>query len=478
MSMAEARVSQQTGKQDTSQSMLKWVWCSLLLGGLLGLAFLPLDLQVDGRLSLITFIVAIYCWTATSLPTSWVAVAALLFLVMSGATNQNALFSSLSSDVIWLMIGAFMIGAAMQKTGLAARVTLLLTSRAKTVPGLFLLLTLVIQFLTLLIPSTSGRASVLIPIFRDLSEEVQHEKVTKGLSLLIPTIILIATSSTLLGASSHFIVNNYLRSLGEEEISFLTWMVWGAPFALVASICACTVIIARYLDREARGISLSPKQMAPAGELTQQESITSMVLGAMVLLWTTESIHGIDMVTVTIYGALLLTAPKVGSLPWKEGIQSVPWNLILFVAAAIALGDSLTETGAADWLVGNLLAITKSFLFQSEFMTLLLVTVICLSAHLYLPSHTTRAIIFTPPLLSLGLAEGIDVVSMSFLMMVGMNYCLTFPVSSKALMIYFDENKSFRGDDLRRLSQVMSIIYLGLMILFYYTYWEWTGLTL
>src|SRR5690606_26889297 len=196
------------------------------------------------------------------------------------------------------------------------------------------------------------------------------------------------------------------RSLGEEEISFLTWMVWGAPFALVASICACTVIIARYLDREARGISLSPKQMAPAGELTQQESITSMVLGAMVLLWTTESIHGIDMVTVTIYGALLLTAPKVGSLPWKEGIQSVPWNLILFVAAAIALGDSLTETGAADWLVGNLLAITKSFLFQSEFMTLLLVTVICLSAHLYLPSHTTRAIIFTPPLLSLGLAEG------------------------------------------------------------------------
>jgi len=111
-------------------------------------------------------------------------------------------------------------------------------------------------------------------------------------------------------------------------------------------------------------------------------------------------------------------------------------------------------------------------------MTLLLVTVICLSAHLYLPSHTTRAIIFTPPLLSLGLAEGIDVVSMSFLMMVGMNYCLTFPVSSKALMIYFDENKSFRGDDLRRLSQVMSIIYLGLMILFYYTYWEWTGLTL
>jgi hypothetical protein len=60
-----------------------------------------------------------------------------------------------------------------------------------------------------------------------------------------------------------------------------------------------------------------------------------------------------------------------------------------------------------------------------------------------------------------------------------MDYCLTFPVSSKALMVYQDaEEDGFQATDLLRLSSVMMLIHLALIILFYYTWWRWIGLSL
>ncbi|MBD1383557.1 SLC13 family permease [Metabacillus arenae] len=472
-------------QKDSKLQFFSWIASNkgryyILSAFFLFLLIFPSELAIDGRLSLITFIAATYCWAATSLPPSFVAIGSILVLTVTGAASQEMLYSSLSSDVIWLMIGAFIVGAAMQTTGLAGRATFFLTSKANSIKGLFFLLAFIIQLLTLFIPSTSGRASVLLPIFRNLSKEINNEKVITGLSLLIPTIILIATSSTLIGASSHLVANDYLQSLGFEKITFLKWMLWGIPFTFVASLSSCAVILKLFLDKEARKISLKEmfRKSQVNNEFSVKEKMTLIVLGLMVLLWTTEHVHGLDIATVTVIGAFLLVLPGIGTMSWKDGLQAVSWNLILFVGAAITLGEALIDSGAAEWIIDFILAFTKGFLFNSEFVTLLLLTVISLSSHLYITSHTMRAVILAPPLLSLALAENLNVVSIVFLLMVGMNYCLTFPVSSKALLIYFDEKRSFQAQDLRNLSKVLSVVYLLIIIVFYYTYWRWTGLTL
>jgi di/tricarboxylate transporter len=89
-----------------------------------------------------------------------------------------------------------------------------------------------------------------------------------------------------------------------------------------------------------------------------------------------------------------------------------------------------------------------------------------------------RVIILIPPILSLSLSEGLNLAPTVFLLMVGMNYCLTLPVSSKALLIYSNEEGGFQARDLRRLSMVFVTVYMTLMFFFYVTYWRWTGLSL
>jgi hypothetical protein len=56
---------------------------------------------------------------------------------------------------------------------------------------------------------------------------------------------------------------------------------------------------------------------------------------------------------------------------------------------------------------------------------------------------------------------------------------MTFPVSSKALLVYFEEEEiNYQADDLLKLSLILMPIYLFVMILFYFTYWRWTGMGL
>ena len=60
-----------------------------------------------------------------------------------------------------------------------------------------------------------------------------------------------------------------------------------------------------------------------------------------------------------------------------------------------------------------------------------------------------------------------------------MDYCLTFPVSSKALLLYAEiDDDTFEPPDLLRLSAVLLPAHVPLIIVFYYGYWQFVGLTL
>ena len=66
-----------------------------------------------------------------------------------------------------------------------------------------------------------------------------------------------------------------------------------------------------------------------------------------------------------------------------------------------------------------------------------------------------------------------------FIGTVGMNYCLTFPVSSKALLMFYGlDERPFTSADLFRLSTVLLPANAALMVLFYFLYWRWLGLAL
>lgn len=461
---------------------LRWVVDAMLplaLTVVAGIAvLLPETLPAQARVALFGFALATILWSTTKINAAYVALATVLLVILAGGSPQEQLFDALASDVIWLMIGAFVLGGAMRATGLAERLTSLVVSRAKSIGGMLWMMTTVLIPLSFFIPSTSGRAAVMMPVFRSIDDAVEDKKITRALALLVPTIILVSTITTLIGAGSHLIANDLLAQIADERISFAKWALWGAPFGIAASYISCFVIMRLFLDRDRLGQRLDVARREN-GSLSAKERNTLVVLLLMVALWLTEGVHGLEIATVTMVGALVLTLPGLGVMKWKDGLKAVSWNLIIFVGAALALGRALIDSGAAEWIIDRLFVVSGVRGTESVLLSLLIIAFISLTSHIYMTSHAARAVALVPPMLYLASTLDLNPVAVLFISTLGMDYCLTFPVSSKALLMFQEaEGETYQPADLLRLSSVLLLIHLVLIVLFYYGYWQWTGLAL
>lgn len=465
-----------------NQSAYFWQRKTFLVPVLIAIAgiivSLPDSLPIQGRLALFIFLVATIFWSITSINAAYVAVGSAIMLVLTGAISQEQFFASMGSDVVWLMIGAFILGNAVKETGLAARLTHMVVAKANNVANLFWLLTTVLIPLSFLIPSTSGRAAVTYPVFRSITGAIADKQIRRTFCLLMPTIILVSTIVSLTGAGSHLVANDLLEQIAQQEISFGQWVLYGLPFGVVASYISCWVISRMFLNQKQLQQPLSLPQL-PAQSLSLKERQTLGISLLMLIFWLTEAWHGLEIATVTMMGAVLLTMPKFGVIQWKNSVKAVAWNLIMFVAATLVLGRSLIQSGASKWIFDHIFHWSDVRSTQSSLIIFVLLAIISLTSHIYMTSHTARAAALVPPLLYLASSLNLNPVAVMFLSTLGMDYCLTFPVSSKALLVYQElDEGGFKPKDLLRLSSVLIVIHLVLMVLFYYTWWRWVGLSL
>jgi anion transporter len=376
------------------------------------------------------------------------------------------------------MIGAFIVGAAAEETGLAARLSLLASKKVKNVRGMMWITSMILVPLTFLIPSTSGRAAAVLPMFKNLTAAAAMPAVTRALALLIPSVILVSTIASITGAGSHLIAIDLLAQTSGERISFGEWMLWGLPFALVAVASTVWVVCKLFLTDAEQNMPVVI-DLPSATRMTASEKYVLAIFAAMVSLWVTEALHGIEIATVSIIGALAVCAPGVGIVSWKKAVKAVSWPLVVFVAAALLLGEAIIDTGAAQWLVSAIFAATGLQDGGSSLAILVGLSAVALTAHIYMTSHAARTAALLPPLLLLAAELNIGPVAVAFLATVGINYCLTFPVSSKALLMFqeLDSENQMPGD-LLRLSAVLLPLHLLLMIFFYFGYWRHVGLAL
>jgi len=464
-----------------SQWSFRWVIgaapCLALIVALAVAVMLPGGLPGPGRAALFCFGVTVILWTLTSFNATYVALAGVVLLILTGGAEEEELFEALESNVIWLMIGAFILGGAIQSVGLAARLTRFIASHAKTTGQLFWLMTSALWPLAFLIPSTSGRAAVALPIFQSLSASLSRPA-TRALALLIPTIILVTTVVSLIGAGSHLIANDLLNRIADQRISFSQWLLWGLPFGLVAGYAACFMVLRLFLSPAERmkPLSVTKTETLP---FTGREWTTLAITVGMLAGWLADPWHHFEIATISVIGALALTAPKIGVLNWREGVKAVSWDLIVFVGAALVMGEALVDTGAAGWIVDKLFAASGLREARSSLLALAGLSLITLTAHIYMTSHAARAAALIPPLLYLAGPIGLNPVAVMFIATVGMNYCLTFPVSSKALLVFYEiDADTFHATDLLRLSAILIIMHVALIVAFYYGYWQWVGLAL
>lgn len=457
---------------------LRPILAALLSIGLIALISAIPDLGIHAKVAFITFGLAIVAWTLTDINDTYVALAAAIVFAATGIDEPNEFFETLGDPLIWLLLASFMIAAGIKASGLSERMAFAVTRRARTVRQLFILLTIVLVATTFLIPSTSGRAALMLPVFLALRTLMPNTRTQTALALLFPAVILLSAIASLIGAGAHLITADILWRTGGEYIGFGRWMLMGLPFAIASSAAAVLVILTQFMRREDQGAALLPPNEALAPKSwSGKERIVAMIAGGLVLFWATESVHGISSTLIAILGALLLTAPFVNVVSFKNALKEVDWGMLIFMAATLELGEALIESGGAQWLVENIFGVFQSVALSSPLVVVALVAMFGLLSHLVITSRSSRASVITPLVIFLAAGLGFSPTTFAFMTAAATGFCLTLPVSAKPVAMFSKvEGATYQPRDLLRLSGVLLPIHLILLVAFAFLIWPALGL--
>lgn len=437
-------------------------------------------LSGDARLTLAVFSLATCAWIGTPIDDTYIALGAGLALTATGVISSDTLFGTLGDETVWLLICAFVLAAAVARSGLAGRAAAFLVSGARTVRQLTHLTTAALVVTAFAVPATSGRAALALPVFLALAKVLADRKrLVVMLALLFPTVILLSAVATLIGAGAHLITVSVLWEATGDRIGFTQWMLLGLPLAIASSHLAAEAVLlttTRRADRKGP-VHITVEQLQEhseqpvTGVWEPAETRCALLLATVVALWCSEPLHQVPPAVVALIGAVVASSPALGTVRLKDALKTVPWSLLLFMAATMAMGVALAESGAAKWLVGGVPLDVPPWLFLTVVVT------VSTAAHLILQSRSARSSVLVPLVVAAAVGAGVNPVAAALASTAAAGFCHTLPASAKPVTLFADipGTPTYTPRDLLRLSAVLAPLTAALVLLFAVALWPLLG---
>lgn len=315
-------------------------------------------LSLAGHSALALLVFAIVMWVTEALH---LAVTSLLLLfiqpIIGVATFPNAVIG-FANPIIFLMIGGFIIAEAIRRSGLAARMTYYMLDRLGTTPDRSLFVTVWSTGLLSAFIENVVSYAMLLPIVKEIIPLMGVKNPEKGDSNFSKSMVLGGSFGSLAGGFGTEIgTAPNLMAAAYTNIPFANWMIFGFPLAFILM-----TIIWKWLGfiykPEIKGIiggmEAIARKKASLGPISRDEKFTIVILLFTIGLWVTTQWTGLNSFSVALIGAVLLFATRV--IDWQDAQEGVDWGLIIFFGGALSLGAALLSTGAANWLIDDVIA--------------------------------------------------------------------------------------------------------------------------
>ena len=336
-------------------------------------------------------------WFTEAVPPFAVSILIIAYLVfMLGNKDLNPspekidkYVTTFSSSVIWLMLGGFFLAAAMTKTKLDEALFKFTLKISGTSPRKLLIgLMTTTMLASLLMSNTAATAMVIASIMPLLNSLGNKSGLTKALLVGVPIAASTGGMGTIIGSPPNLIAVGALENIG-IEISFLEWMIYGLPLAIVLTAISCIVLIKLFIkDNTPISVEfLQDEKVERTKEEKTQRMIVIVVIIVTVLLWLTTTIHGIKVGAVSAVPLVFLTL--TGILKNKD-VQGLPWDTLLLVAGGLSLGMALQNSGLLEHYAHQMRSIEVHyivFMFILAFMTMAFANIM---------SHTATSTVLIP----------------------------------------------------------------------------------
>ena len=171
--------------------------------------------------------------------------------------------------------------------------------------------------------------------------------------------------------------------------------------------------------------------------------------------------------------------PRFGLVSWPTALKTVPWSLLIFMAATLAMATAITKSGVAEWLEH---AVTSVRLL-GEWATIgfvVVVIVVSIAAHLVVHSRSARSAMLIPIIVATAPAVGVNPAAAAFISTAAAGFCLTMTSSAQPIAMFtnIEGVPTFTSRDLLRLSGTLAPVSAVLIGIFALLVWPHLGLDL
>ncbi|NJD86730.1 MAG: DASS family sodium-coupled anion symporter [Betaproteobacteria bacterium] len=366
-----------------------------------------------------------------------------LFPLLGIATIAKAT-EPYASDVIYLFLGGFVLGLAIERWGLDRRIafhTLRITGpRPGAMVAGFMAAT---AFLSMWISNTAC-AAMMVPIAVSVIDLVLRSRTGKGLresggipqdrksernfALCLLLAVAYAASiggiGTIIGSPPNGIASRFIAQTYGKEVTFLDWMTFGMPFTLVFLPIAWVILTRVLFPVEFRevpgGREMIAAEIAKLGPMNRGEKATLAVFAAAAFFWIFGGLlRDLDLGGIrplrglTDSGVAMLAALALFLLPVErdsgkramdwDTASRLPWGVLVLFGGGLSLAAAVEANGVSGFIgqsaralavlppLGLLVAIIAMTVFLSE-----------------VTSNTAQVATMTPVLAAMAPALGLD----------------------------------------------------------------------
>lgn len=305
-------------------------------------------------LTTLVIAITILLWASARLPEY---LTALLFFAAATLLNiapTSTIFSGFASSAFWLVLSGFVLGAAIRKVGLAQRwANYLVVPLSQSWPRMVVGTLVLTYLLALVMPSNMGRIALLMPVVLAMGERAGIKAGSRGsigLALAVGFGTFQLSASILPANVPNLVLSGAAENAYQIHLQWLPWWLLHMPVVGIGKgmILAAAIL---YLFRAQPQPVRHRDQLEP---LSRSEWRLMGLLAITLLLWMTDSLHGLPAAWVGLAAACICLLPRIGFLSGDDFASGVNFRTCIYIAGILGVATVVVDSGLGR-LIANLL---------------------------------------------------------------------------------------------------------------------------
>ncbi|WP_328185648.1 SLC13 family permease [Marinobacter sp. OP 3.4] len=391
-------------------------------------------------------------WATEAIPIPATSLVPIVLIPALGLGSVKDATTPYANPIIYLFLGGFTLGLAMQRWNLHRRIALHILLIVGTSPrrqiGGFMLAT---AFLSMWVSNTATTI-MMMPIglsvlsMMEIDNEEALHRFGVALLLAIAYSASVGGIATLIGTPPNALLAAYLGDQQGVSVGFAQWMVIGVPVALVMLL-----VIWWWLTRGDFGGRRSGDsgqairdELRSLGTMSNAEVRVAIVFILTAAAWIfrpllteIEALSWLSDTVIAIFAAVMLFLLRSGQrdgeglMEW-ETARDLPWGVLLLFGGGLALAGVISSSGLADAIAESLSALE---VLPTLLMVGLVVAVIIFLTEV--TSNTATAAAFLPLLGALAVGQDMSPVLLTVPAAIAASCAFMMPVATPPNAIVF-----------------------------------------